>query len=161
MFDDKKKTDSEAITDLTPDQIQAVLQKFMGPMLEGMIKAQSAMNPMEQEKYDEEVLRKKRKALMIREMGQVEQERLHRRKTQCTHCRAPQGAKNAGNAVARGTGEWCTGGQMSGRELATLVCCRCGYFWQFKPTLAELDQIENQGLMGWSPPPPERIIAEG
>lgn len=160
MFEDKKTSDVK-LPDLTPDQLQAVLQKFMGPMLEGMIKAQSAMNPMEQEKYDEEVQRKKRRAMLMVEFGNAEAQRIQNRKHGCTHSRAPQGAKNAGNAVARGQGEWCTGGQLTGRETATLVCCRCGYFWQFKPTLAELDQIENQGLMGWSPPPPERIIAEG
>ena len=159
MLDDKRNSD-KVVTDLTSEQIQAVLQKFMGPMLEGMVKAQTTMNPMEQEKYEEEVLRKKRKALFARQLGTIEAEAAQRKKNACSHSRD----KQTGEPVAKGQGEWTTGGQPhgQGRNITLgLICTRCQTEWNWIPNDAELERANNQGMMGMQPPSEDRLLREG
>lgn len=154
MFEEKTKNqDNNAVTTISKADLQAIL--------ESVVRAARAPSALEEKKMNDEIERERRRTLLMVELGKAEEQKLNNRKNGCSHSRAPQGAKNAGQAVTRGTGEWTTGGQLTGRDLATLVCSRCGWMWQFKPTPAELDYIESNGMLGMTPPPAERIVAEG
>lgn len=154
MFEEKTKNqENNAVTTISKADLQAIL--------ESVVRAARAPSALEEKKMNDEIERERRRTLLMVEMGKAEEQKLNNRKNGCSHSRAPQGARNGGQAVPRGTGEWTTGGQLTGRDLATLVCCRCGWAWQFSPTPSEREYIEQNGMLGMSPPSADRIIAEG
>ena len=125
--------------------------------------AQKQPNILEQKKIDEEIAAERRRDLARVELARIEQEATQRKKDGCSHLRLPMSAgKFGGHSAQKGTpgAEWCTSGQAHSVELATLICTRCSYTWQFKPTPAEYQAIEQNGMMGWAPPDESRVIKE-
>ena len=133
---------------LTASQLQSII--------ETAVRAASAPNALEQKRLDEEIEHERRRALLAVELGRVEEESRWRRQNSCTHSKN----EKTGNPVSKGKGIWCTGGQIHGNSVATLICQRCATIWQFKPTPEERDYIENAegGLLGFPPPPLERCV---
>ena len=134
-------------------------------IISAAIKAGNAPNVLQQLEIDKLVQQEKRKALMQRTMAQVEEEAARRKKDGCSHSRWPMSAgKIAGHSCPKGQGEWTTGGQLvgseHGKELAFLVCQRCGSNWKWKPNSGEYESILTNGLQGWAPPATERVIAD-
>ena len=132
-------------------------------LLTAVVKAGTAPNAFQQKAVQEELQREHRRNLLAVELGKVEEARMQARKNGCTHSRLSMAAgKNGGNAAPRGTGEWTTGGQLSGDgEEAMLICQRCSWMWKWKVTNQEREAINNVGLLGAAPPPAERVTWEG
>jgi hypothetical protein len=134
----------------------------LSKLLEAAIRAAKAPNVLEQKAIDEAIEKEKRRNLLMKELGKAEQETMLRRKNGCSHSRHPQGSgKRAGQPAPRGQGEWTTGGQLVGRDLAVLCCLRCAWTWQWQPTYEEREFILNEGMLGMAPPPADRLLAEG
>lgn len=94
-------------------------------LLEAVVKAAKAPNALEQKAIDAEVERDRRRTMLMIELAKIEEQKQIARKNGCSHERYPQGHRHAGHPAPRGIGEFTTGGQLTGRELATLVCLRC------------------------------------
>lgn len=139
----KPMPENQGIT-LTQDQFQQLLDAIGSPK----------MNPLEQKKYDEEAKKDKRRAMLAVELGKAEAESRYRKQVGCSHSRDPR----TGNAVARGMGEWTTGGQCHGDDTITLSCLRCGTQWTWKGSPQEREYANNAGLLGFAPPPIDRCI---
>lgn len=147
---------AEAPVTLTPNQIKEIIA--------AAIEASHKPDPLREREIQESLEREKRRALLQVELGKAEEETNRRKKFGCTHSRKPQNAgKYAGYAAAKGEGEWTTGGQFLGEDedIACLICTRCSYTWQFRPTSQERQFLRNDGFLGFAPPSAERIIAEG
>jgi len=136
-------------------------------ILTAAVNAAKAPSILEQKEIEKQIEADKRRNLLSVEMARVEEERIHARKHGCSHSRYPSGTKNGGQNSPRGQGEWCTGGQLCGRnpqtgaERAVLICTRCSWTWIFEPTVPELEFIQQSGMMGMAPPPTERLVSEG
>jgi len=149
---------------LTEEQLTRVLS--------AAIKAASAPNALEEKAIEKQIEADKRRSLMQVEMAKAEEEHIKRKKYGCSHYRWPMSAgKLGGHGAPKGQGESCLSGQLQGRNpqtgapRATAICQRCSWTWIFEPTIQELDQIQESGLMGWAPPTKERygdrLISEG
>lgn len=135
---------------LTHEQLQKLLAEAMG----AAVTAARKMNPLEQKAYDEELRKDRRRALLSVELGKIESEKRWRQQASCTHSRD----KSTGDAVAKGTGQWTTGGQRHGHDRLSVICLRCGTAWIFKASPNELEYAEQHGLLGYAPPPVERCL---
>jgi hypothetical protein len=125
--------------------------------------AQAKPNVLEQKAIDAELEKERKRDLARVQLAKIEAEAMQRKKDGCSHLRLPMSAgKLGGHAAQKGTpgAEWTTGGQAHSTELATLICTRCSATWQFKPTSAEYQAIEQSGMMGWRPPDESRIVRE-
>lgn len=129
---------------LSEEQFRQLLDAF----------GQPRMNPLEQKRFDEEMKRDKRRALLAAEIGGIEAMSRYNRQRNCSHCRDPR----TGNPCARGQGEWRTGGQIHGDDTATMMCLYCGTTWRWATTAQEREYINNAGMLGMAPPPIERCI---
>jgi len=123
--------------------------------------AQSKPNVLEQKAIDTEIQKERKRDLARVELAKIETDALRRKKEGCTHCRWPMSAgKQAGMSAPRGQGEWCTSGQLHDRNLATMICVRCSYTWQFRPTDSEFEYISQNGMLSLAPPDESRVIRE-
>jgi hypothetical protein len=123
-------------------------------LLEAAVKAAKAPNAREERELEEDIQREKRRTLLMTELARVEDERQKRLKNACSHSRDPR----TGNAVAKGSGTWCTSGQLVGLETAVMICQRCNFAWTFRPTASEREYILNQGMLGMAPPSEDRLV---
>lgn len=133
-------------------------------LLTNAIKAATAMNPLQQKQYEEEMAKEERRKQMVVQIGQIEAEKQKARKLGCSHSRHPlSSGKMAGHACAKGQGEWTTAGQLTGAggELASMICQRCGWVWQWKPTSQEREYISEAGMLGMAPPSDDRCTYQG
>lgn len=138
----KPMSENQGGITLSKEQFQQMLEAIAHPR----------MNPLEEKKFAEEALKEKRRALLSVELGKAEAEKRYRQQVGCSHSRDPR----SGNGVARGSGEWTTGGQRHGDDTITLACLRCGTQWTWKATPQEREYCDNAGLLGFPPPPVER-----
>jgi hypothetical protein len=136
---------------MTPQQLQ--------DLLAAAVKQATAMNPLEQKKFDEDMAREKRRNLMAVELGRAEEEAMHRKRNGCSHMRDAR----TGDGVARGAtnGEWTTGGQAYQNGLAMIICTRCSTAWMFKPEPEYYNFIIQNGLRGAQPPSDSLTICTG
>jgi len=122
--------------------------------------AQKQPNIVEQKAIEAEIQREKNKALAVRELGKVEEERLRHKRSSCTHYRFPMTAGERGGHMApRERGESMLSGQLHSQKLATAICCRCSMTWTFRPTEQEYEYFSTQGMKGIDIPDPSRVIA--
>lgn len=145
------------------DNKQLVIGKEeLQELLSGILaKANEKMNPADRLVFDEQMSRMQRmeqfKSIMAADVAAAEA-----RKLGCTHKRWPKGHDLAGHPCPANQGEWVTGGQIFGRgnyKHAGLVCLRgCGATWKFIPTDDEQAFIEDRGMLGWPPPPEDRVV---
>ena len=142
---------SEKEISLTPSQLQDIIKSAVT----SAIKANSAMNPLEQKKFDEQMEIERRKTQAAIELARIDEESRWRKQNSCSHsCH-----DKTGESVARGTGRWTTSGQMHGDGTCTLICVRCATAWHYQPTRDESEYILNgPGLLGYAPPPLERCL---
>lgn len=127
----------------------------MTDLITKVIAATQKLNPLDERKYNEEINREKRRAMFAVELAKAEEQTRLNRINGCSHSRDSR----LGNAVAKGTGEWTTGGQMHGNDTATLTCLRCGFGWHFSTTPQEREYFREQGMLGMAPPPMDRLVA--
>lgn len=147
-------------TPMSRDDLQSALMKLieMNTKLTEAL-ANPRINPMEQKKYEEELKKEKRRALLAVELGRAEAQARWNKQNGCSHCRYPAGSgKLAGHACPRGQGEWCTGGQVHGDDTASLICTRCGTLWRFQASPQEREYIRETGGTGMVPPPIDRCL---
>jgi hypothetical protein len=143
------------------EELMGLTKADLVDIVAAAVKAANQLNPIEQRKYEQELAAQKRRDLAVVELGKIEEENAQRKKAQCTHSRYSMShGKLGGHACAKGQGEWCTSGQIHNRNLATLICTRCSYTWQFCPTEAEYNFIMDNGMLGMAPPDASRIIKE-
>jgi len=123
--------------------------------------AQKQPNVIEQKRIDEEIEKERKRDLAQAQLAKIEQEAMEEKKRRCSHTRYPMamGARG-GHLAPKGQGEWITSGQCHSPKLATLICMRCSYTWNFEPTTAEFEQITQSGMIGWAPPDQSRILSE-
>jgi hypothetical protein len=131
------------------------LQDFMAKAMAAAVAEARKMTPMEERKYNEEVQREKRRLLMSVELAKAEEQIQRNKRLGCSHKCDPR----TGLAVGRDRqdGEWTTGGQLHGNDLATLVCIRCAWTWRWVTNPNERDYINNVGMLHMSPPDQERV----
>jgi len=154
--EENKPAASEGAVTLTKADLQT--------LLEAAVRAAKAPNALEQRELERQLEQDMRRSLAQVEFAKAEELAARRRSHGCTHRRHPLGSRYAGMSAPKGEGEWCTGRQIVGRigeQIATLICMRCSYVWQFKPTNAEREYIESNGLLGFAPPPEETLVAQG
>ena len=138
---------------MTKEQLQEILA--------AAISGAKQMNPLEQKKYNEELEKERRRARMMVTLGKAEEEARRNRELGCSHTRYPAThGKLAGHPAPRGQGEWCTGGQIHGYGLIGITCLRCGSHWMFRASQQELAYANDAGLMGFPPPPTERVLEQ-
>lgn len=127
-------------------------------LLAGVLAKANQMNPLEAEKYHEE-LEKRRRTEIFKNTVRSEVAAQQARLQSCSHCRWPATAgKLGGHAAPRGQGEWVTGGQIHGRGIIGLTCLRCGNRWLWQGTQDELEYAESAGLLNFPPPAEERCL---
>jgi len=153
------KKDNQSMPD--GDKELRISKQDLADIVGAAIKAANTLNPIEQRKYEEELAAQKRRDEAAIPLAKIEQETLEEKKRRCSHTRYPMamGARG-GHLAPKGQGEWITSGQCHSPDLATLICMRCSYTWQFKPTRSEFDQISQTGMLGWAPPDESRILNE-
>lgn len=127
-------------------------------LLISVMQAANTMNPLEQKKYEEELMKEKRKAMLVKQLGEEEERQLALRRNSCSHCVD----KSTGESVPRGQGMWITQGQVHSNDVISIVCLRCATVWYFKGTASERDYSINaeHGMLHFPPPSPERLLAE-
>ena len=136
------------------------LQELMGKVLQAGLGEMKKMNPLEEKKYNEELAKDKRRAQMVVALGRAEEEAMKQKRGRCSHSRWPAGTgKRSGESCPTGQGEWCTGGQKHGDMTVSIICQRCATEWRFKATPGEIDYGDNEGFLGFAPPPPERCVS--
>ena len=157
---------------LTKEQFQDLLNRVgsnqspeqMQKIVAAAVMAARTLNPLEQKALDERLEQEKRRSLMQVEFARIEEDSAWRRKHGCSHFRYPSGHKLAGNPAPQNTpgGEWTVGGQLGGPygEIATMVCLRCSWVWQWKPSVEERAFIEQNGMLGMTPPAEDRLLSE-
>ena len=135
----------------SPDQ----LQEFMAKAMAAAVAEARKMTPMEERKYNEEVQREKRRDRMAIELAKAEEQIQRNKRLGCSHKCDPR----TGLAVGRDRqdGDWTTGGQLHGNDMATLVCIRCAWTWRWITSPAERDYINNAGMLHMSPPDQGRV----
>lgn len=127
----------------------------LAKILEAAIRAAKAPNPLEQKAIDEAIEKDKRRTLLSIELGKAEEESRWRKQNSCSHSRD----EKTGLGVARGKGQWTTGGQLhSSNRTASLHCLRCGTAWIWPVTFQEWEHYEQQGMLGMAPPPIEKCL---
>lgn len=110
------------------------------------------MNPLEEIQYQQQVEAQKRAQLM-REGVQAEEQSQQRRKASCTHSRYPMSAgARGGLPCPKGQGEWTTGGQTLNNRHIVLICTRCARTWKWEATPEQLQAANDGGLLGIAPP---------
>lgn len=136
---------------ITPSQLEKILESAVS----AGVKAATALNPLEQKEYDQQMEQERRRALHAVELARIDEETRWRKQNSCSHsCN-----DKTGESVPRGTGRWTTSGQLHGDGTATLICQRCATAWHFQPTRDETEYtINGPGLMGYAPPPIDRCI---
>lgn len=115
------------------------------------------LNPIEQKQLDDQLAAEERRKAMMKALGEAEEQTLRRKKYGCSHHRNDKGESVApGSPGAIPT----TQGQVHGDDTITLICMRCSTTWRWKATAAERDYAINaeHGLLGFAPPPEERLI---
>src|SRR5579859_4443234 len=75
-------------------------------LLMSVMSASRQMNPLEEKKYNEELEKERRKALLVKQLGEDEERQMAAKRNGCSHCVD----KDTGQPVPRGTGLWCTQG---------------------------------------------------
>ena len=136
---------------LTQEQLQELLGKVAAIASENM-------NPLEKEKYQEQ-LDMKRRIEIFKSTVRSEVAAQAARMAGCSHSRWPSSAgKMGGHAAPRGQGEWATGGQIHGHGLLGLTCLRCGKGWFWMGSPQELDYAESAGLLNFPPPDDSRCL---
>jgi len=117
-----------------------------------------SMNPLEQKEYDEKIEKEKRKALLVKQLGEDEERQMSNRKNGCSHCVD----KETGQPVPRGTGRWCTQGQVHSNDVISLICMRCSTVWYWKGTPNERAYAidAEHGLLYQPPPSEDRLITD-
>lgn len=146
--------------ELTPQALQELLRTAISEAVSQATK----LNPIEQRKLDEEMEKDRRKNAMMRQLGQIEEESMRRKRDGCTHKRYPatMGKLSGHSAPANALGaEWCTSGQAYQDGTAMIICMRCSSTWLFRPDASYYSAILQNGLLGEAPPPNELTICPG
>jgi len=138
--------EGRAVLNITPEQLQELLRTAIAEA--------TKLNPLQQRQLDEELARERRKNLMMRQLGQIEEESMRKKREGCSHMRDAK----TGDGVPRNwpTGEWTTGGQAYQDGTAMVICTRCSSTWLFRPEANYYGAILQNGLRS-SPPPPEHL----
>lgn len=141
--------------EITHQQLQDMMAKTVAAAIAEMKKP----NALELRQIEEAEAAEKRRAQMVKALGQAEAEAMRKRKSGCTHSVWPNSAgRLAGHSAPRGEGQWCTGGQQHGDGTISVICLRCANTWTFKATNEELQSVPDSGLLGAPVPPAERWI---
>lgn len=125
-------------------------------LLEAVMNSSARMNPLEQKKYNEELEKDKRKANLVKQLGEDEERQMNAKKNGCSHCID----KDTGQPVPRGTGLWITQGQVHANDIISLICLRCSTTWHWKGTASEraYAQDAEHGLLHVPPPSADRLL---
>jgi hypothetical protein len=141
------------------EELKGLTKQDLIDIVSAAVAASHQLNPIEQRKYEQELQAQKRRDLAAINLAKIEEENMRNRKNGCSHSRYPMAmGKLGGHNCPKGQGEWTTGGQLHSQDLATMICQRCSWTWQFKPTKAEYEYIEQNGMMGMTPPDDSRLI---
>ena len=127
-------------------------------LLMAVMTASKSMNPLEEKKYQEELEKDRRKALLVKQLGEDEERQIAMRRDGCSHCVD----KETGQPVPRGTGQWCTQGQVHSNDIISLICMRCSTTWHWKGTPAERAYAidAEHGLLHIPPPSEARLLKD-
>lgn len=127
-------------------------------LLMSVMSASRQMNPLEEKKYNEELEKDRRKALLVKQLGEDEERQMTMKKNGCSHCVD----KDTGQPVARGTGVWVTQGQVHSNDVISLICMRCSTTWHWKGTPAERAYAidAEHGLLHIPPPSEDRLLKD-
>lgn len=127
-------------------------------LLMSVMAASRQMNPLEEKKYNEELEKERRKAHLVRQLGEDEERQISQRRNGCSHCVD----KDTGQPVPRGTGLWCTQGQVHSNDIISLICMRCSTTWHWKGTPQERAYAidAEHGLLHIPPPSEERLLKD-
>ena len=141
------------------DEIRGLTKQDLADIVAAAVAAANRPDPLREKELAEQLATEKRRTAMMLELGKIEEASTKRKKDGCTHSRLPMSArKYGGHAARKGEGEWTTGGQMHDDDTATMICTRCSWTWHWRPTLEERRYIEQQGMLGMSPPAESRLI---
>ena len=141
------------------DELKGLTKQDLIDIVSAAVAASHQLNPIEQRKYKQELEAQERKDRAMVELGKAEEQAMWNKKHGCSHSRFPMSmGKLGGHPCPKGQGEWTTGGQLHSPDLATMICQRCSWVWQWKPTRAEFEYIEQNGMMGMAPPDESRLI---
>lgn len=127
-------------------------------LLMAVMQASKSMNPLEEKKYNEELEKERRKALLVKQLGEDEERQIKQKRDGCSHCVD----KETGQPVSRGSGMWCTQGQVHANDIISLICMRCSTTWHWKGTPAERAYAidAEHGLLHIPPPSDVRLLKE-
>ena len=136
----------------------SISKEDLKELLMAVMGASKSMNPLEEKKYKEELEKERRKALLVKQLGEDEERQMAQRRGGCSHCVD----KDTGQPVARGTGMWCTQGQVHSNDVISLICMRCSTVWYWKGTAQERAYAidAEHGLLHIPPPSADRIITD-
>jgi hypothetical protein len=144
---------------MTPEQLQVLLSEAVKSGVSAAMQQAATMNPLEQRKFEDEMAKDRRRALMLVELGKTEAENMARKKNGCSHMRNDK----TGYGIQRGAtnGEWTTSGQAYQDGTAMVICLRCGTTWRFRPNAETYSAILQNGLLGVTPPTDEYLLCSG
>ncbi len=136
----------------------SITKEDLKELLMSVMAASKAMNPLEEKKYNEELEKERRKALLVKQLGEDEERQIRQKRDGCSHCVD----KETGQPVPRGQGMWCTQGQVHANDIISLICMRCSTTWHWRGTASERAYAidAEHGLLHVPPPSNERLLKD-
>jgi hypothetical protein len=151
------KKEAETPAPVVPNTL-SISKEDLKELLSAVMSESRKMNPLDQKKYDEEIEKERRKAILVKQLGEDEERQINQRRNGCSHCVD----EKTGQPVTRGSGIWCTQGQVHGNDVISLVCMRCSTVWYWKGTPQERAYAidAEHGLLHFPPPAADRLLTD-
>jgi hypothetical protein len=149
-----KQDGEQPMLSITAEQLQEMMRAILVESKKPTL--------LEQREIDKATAEDHRRDQMMIQMAKIEEEAQRKKKFGCSHMRYVAGTRNGGHAAPKGAfnAEWATSGQGLQDGTAVWVCQRCSTAIRFKPDSNQYNEILQNGMLGYAPPPEEQVVLE-